>query len=119
MSFSNRMQSLRKQKGLSQKQLADKVGVHFTQVSRYERGDFKPSTDALTKLAKALDTSVDFLMNGTSNEIAKEAGLDKEIISRFKIIQAFDTMGKKTALYLLDAIIAKSQLDNMYKQTAH
>lgn len=118
MKFAERLKTLRKKKGLSQQDLADKIGVHFTQVSRYERGDFKPNTDAMNKIAKALDTTVDFLMNGTASEVAQNAGLDKEIISRFKIIQDFDNAHKKTALFLLDALIAKTKMDDLY-QSSH
>lgn len=118
MKFAERLKTLRKKKSLSQQDLADKIGVHFTQVSRYERGDFKPNTDAMNKIAKALDTTVDFLMNGTTSEVAQNAGLDKEIISRFKIIQDFDNAHKKTALFLLDALIAKTKMDDIY-QSSH
>lgn len=114
--FADRLKTLRKKKSFSQQELADKIGVHFTQVSRYERGDFKPNTDAMSKLAKALDTTVDYLMNGTSSEVAQSAGLDKEIISRFKAIQGFETPEKKTALFLLDALIAKIKMDDLYQQ---
>ncbi len=47
----------------------------------------KPNAEAMTKLAKALDTTVDFLMNGTIDDIVLDARLEKELISRFKQIK--------------------------------
>lgn len=76
--FADRLKYLRKRK-------------HFTQVSRYERGETKPNAEAMTKLAKALDTTVDFLMNGTADGVVKDAGLEKELISRFKEVQDLET----------------------------
>ena len=79
MDFADRLKELRKRKGISQGDLAELIEVHFTQVSRYERGETKPNAEAMTKLAKALDTSVDYLMNGTADDVVQDAGLEKEL----------------------------------------
>ncbi len=44
MTFAERLKQLRKKRGLSQNELAEAIKVHFTQVSRYERGETKPNT---------------------------------------------------------------------------
>ena len=38
----------------------------------------------MTKMAKALDTTVDYLMNGSTDDVVQDAGLDKELIARFQ-----------------------------------
>ena len=111
--FSDRLKALRKQRGISQAELAEQTEVHFTQISRYERGETKPNADAVTKIAKALDTTVDYLMNGTTDDLAENTGLEKEIITRFKQVQALPTEEKKTVLSLLDAYIAKSKIKDL------
>ena len=108
--FADRLKELRKKKGISQGELAALIEVHFTQVSRYERGETKPNAEAMTKLAKALDTTVDFLMNGTADDVVKDAGLEKELISRFKEVQHLETEDKRTVLSLMDAYIAKTKI---------
>ena len=111
--FADRLKDLRKQKGISQGDLAELIEVHFTQVSRYERGETKPNAEAMTKLAKALNTTVDFLMNGTADDVVKDAGLEKELISRFKEVQDLETEDKKTVLSLMDAYIAKTKIQTL------
>lgn len=111
--FADRLKELRKRKGISQGELAELIEVHFTQVSRYERGETKPNAEAMTRLAKALDTTVDFLMNGTADDVAKDAGLEKELISRFKEVQDLETEDKKTVLSLMDAYIAKTKIQTL------
>jgi transcriptional regulator with XRE-family HTH domain len=111
--LSSRLRTLRKQRGVSQAALAEQTNVHFTQISRYERGESKPNAEAITKLATALDTTVDFLMNGTTDDLAENAGLEKEIISRFKQVQNLPSEEKRTVLSLLDAYIAKSQIKEL------
>lgn len=110
MSFAERLKELRKKKGVSQGELADLIEVHFTQVSRYERGETKPNAEAMSKLAKALDTTVDYLMSGTTDNLMQEVGLDKELVSRFKQVQDLPTEEKRTVLSLLDAFIAKTKI---------
>lgn len=111
--LASRLRALRKQRGISQAALAERTAVHFTQISRYERGESKPNAEAITQLAKALDTTVDYLMNGTTNDAATNAGLEKEIISRFKQVQELPLEEKETVLSLLDAYIAKAKIKEM------
>ena len=111
--LSQRLRTLRKQRGISQAALAEQTNVHFTQISRYERAESKPNAEAITRLATALDTTVDYLMNGTTDDLATSAGLEKEIISRFKEVQLLPSEEKRTVLSLLDAYIAKSRIKSL------
>lgn len=52
MSIAPRLVSLRKRKGLTQRTLADALGLHITQVKRYKAGTFQPSLEALKKIRK-------------------------------------------------------------------
>lgn len=62
---------------------------------RYERGETEPNSEAITELAHALDTTVDFLMSGASDDVVQNLGLDKEITSRFKQNQNLRQENKK------------------------
>lgn len=58
------IQSLRKQKQLSQKELAEKLGISFQAVSKWENGETLPDVGILLNLADVLDTTVDKILNG-------------------------------------------------------
>lgn len=66
MTFGRRLRELRKDRNLSQKTLADKVGINFTYLSKIEneRLDFAqfPSEDLIRKLAAALEADEDELL---------------------------------------------------------
>ena len=55
---------LRKEKGLTQNDLGERLGVSFQAVSKWERGETLPDTAILPDLANALGTSVDFILSG-------------------------------------------------------
>ena len=57
---------LRKEKGLTQNDLGDRLGVSFQAVSKWERGETLPDTAILLDLANALETSVDIILTGCS-----------------------------------------------------
>lgn len=58
----------KKQKGLTQAKLAEKVGASFQAVSCWEMGRYAPDIDKLPELAAALDTTVDRLLRPSEAE---------------------------------------------------
>ena len=75
--FGNKLRQLRKEKNLSQKQLATLIGVQNSIISFYELGDRTPSPDVIKKLAVALHVSSDYLLGIEKNESVDVSGLDE------------------------------------------
>ncbi|GAA1809835.1 MAG: helix-turn-helix transcriptional regulator [Actinobacteria bacterium] len=61
MTFAHRLATTRKHAGLTQQALADTIGIHVTQLRRYEAGTSQPTLDVLRALARALACSIDHL----------------------------------------------------------
>ncbi len=70
----NKLVELRKKSGLSQEQLADKLGLSRQAVSKWERAEASPDTDNLICLAKLYNVSLDDLLSTdeTIDEIREE-----------------------------------------------
>lgn len=62
--FGKKVRSLRLEKGWSQEELADKVGLHRTYIGSIERGEQNVSIDNIAKLAKTLSISIEELFRG-------------------------------------------------------
>jgi transcriptional regulator with XRE-family HTH domain len=56
-----RIKQARKRKKITMSELADRSGLSTSAISRYERGERKPTFDALSALADALDVSAEYL----------------------------------------------------------
>ena len=69
--------TLRKEKGMTQKQLADRLGVTDKAVSKWERDVAFPDTATIPKLAEILGASVEELIN------AKAAPVSVGVIKQF------------------------------------
>lgn len=58
----DRLQQIRKERGLMQKEVADKTGINMVTLSGYEIGKNEPNLEALVRLADAYGVSLDYLM---------------------------------------------------------
>ena len=63
MEFNEKLQLLRSQRGLTQEELAEKIFVSRTAVSKWESGRGYPSIDSLKELAKFFEVTVDVLIS--------------------------------------------------------
>lgn len=76
--FGNRLRQLRKERKLTQKELAGRIGVKNSVISFYEVGDRTPSLEVLVKLSKALHVSTDVLLGLDKSETVDVAGLSEK-----------------------------------------
>lgn len=70
----NRLVQLRKDHGLSQEELAERLGVSRQAVSKWERAESSPDTDNLIALASLYHVSLDELIRGTGATTPIEPG---------------------------------------------
>ena len=87
---------LRKKKGLSQADLGKIIGTSGDVIGRYERGDITPSVEVVSKIADALEVSVDYLLGKTKME------LDKQTLKRLEDIAKLPDENKNFVLNLID-----------------
>jgi transcriptional regulator with XRE-family HTH domain len=57
-----KLRTLRQQRGLSQTQLGDLLGVHYSHVGRLERGEKTPNLAMLLKISRLFNVSADVLI---------------------------------------------------------
>ncbi len=81
--FGQRLRQIRKERNLTQKQLAELIGVKNSVISFYEVGERTPSLEALVKLARVLHVSTDALLGIEKSETVNVTGLtesDKRMV---------------------------------------
>lgn len=74
--FISRLDQARKEKGLTQRELANRVGVTEVSISRYVNGARVPKGPIVVNIAKALGVSVDYLV-GTSSVKKRQTNSDR------------------------------------------
>ena len=86
MEFGQRLKELRKNAGLSQKQLGQLIGVTKSVISFYELQDRSPSPLVLVKLSGVFHVSTDYLLGLDRRETIDIAGLSEKDVA---MLQAF------------------------------
>ena len=100
MDFPQRLATLRKERSLTQNALADNVGVHVSQIRRYEAGESTPTLDVLRKLAIALSVSADTLVFDQN-----ERGPDDDLRLQFEATQRLSADEKQTVKRVLEGLL--------------
>ena len=77
-----RIKDLLEKKGMTQRELADKTDCTEAAISHYIKGDRTPRASVLTKIAIALDTTSDYLMEGIPADVKEEIGYARKLIAR-------------------------------------
>lgn len=102
MHFSKQLVALRKKKGLTQQMIADKVGMHVTQIKRYEAGTSFPTLDIFRKIVLALGVSADEMIFGED-----ERGPDEDLRLQFEAVTKLDAEEKAVIKELIEGMLLK------------
>lgn len=78
MTIGERLKYLREKKGLTQKDVATRLGLEPAAISKYELDMREPNIEALKKLATIFNVSIDYLLGRTPDVFVNE--IDKEIL---------------------------------------
>ena len=74
------LKAIRKQRGLTLREVGDLTGIDFNTISRYERGVLTPNSKTVLKIAQALNVTTDELLNGPTDTKARfEIIFNKEL----------------------------------------
>lgn len=80
MEFNNRLYQLRKQKGFSQEELANRLNVSRQTVSKWEVGDSTPDMEKLVAISDLFDVSLDMLIMGKEAPAPEAAPAKSELV---------------------------------------
>ncbi len=87
MGIDERLQELRKSRGLSQEQLAEAAGVSRQAVSKWELGESAPELEKVLALSEFFGVTTDYLLKGSSPApTPQKRGWDREAIGQVQYV---------------------------------
>ena len=105
LTFHDRLAALRKERGLTQQGLSELVGMHISQIRRYESGQSQPTLDAIRKLSVALSVSADMLLFDKD-----ERGPDEDLKLQFEAVNRLDPEEKKIIRSVIESIVLRNTM---------
>lgn len=107
MDFGSIVVELRKEKGISQTDLAARLGIHKNVLGRYERNEVLPSIDIARRIADILDVSLDYLAGKENVQI------DKSTSERIQEVSRFEESDRNHIFSVIDAFVAKRKIQSI------
>lgn len=104
MNLADRIQQLRKSRGISQEELADRIGVSRQAVSKWESGQTSPDLEKIVLLSDYFEVTTDYLLKGVSPTQAQTEQAQTEPAQIAPGVQIFTMAG--SALNLIGLIAA-------------
>lgn len=100
MSFPERLAALRKERAFTQQQMADKIGMHVSQLKRYESGASQPTIEVFRRIALALNVSADMLLFE-----AEERGPDERLKLQFEAVSKLDEKEREAVETVIASVL--------------
>jgi transcriptional regulator with XRE-family HTH domain len=117
MSFAEKIVHLRQKRKLTQKELAKIIGVHFSHMSRYERGISLPSVEVVKKISQVFNVSTDYLLFDDGNAPVQEKITDPELLQQFEQISQMTEREKAAIKIVLEGMVVKHQIEQIMAAT--
>ena len=89
-----KLKALRTAKKMSQKELAERIGIAKSVISFYESGDRFPSYDVLIKIARIFNVTTDYLLDVERERTVNVSGLSEEDIAA--VTTVIDALKRKS-----------------------
>jgi transcriptional regulator with XRE-family HTH domain len=109
--FGERLRDLRKRRKLTQDQMGEEIGIHPRHLGKYEAMGVQPNADALVKIAKFFDVSLDYLFFGKGDP--SEDIKDRELLGKMRDLDQLSEEDRKVVVSLIDAYLKKMQFEKM------
>lgn len=116
MDIAQNLKTLREQKGLLQKEVANAVGVHPSNYSKMEKGERDVSIQVADKLAKYFGISLDELVHMNGKVPDEITIVDKSVNERLKLITQLDEEDKNAIFRIIDGMLTKSKFKDFFNK---
>ena len=107
-SIGQRLARIRKERGYTQKQLAERIGLIQELISRYEKEKIRLTVEMLIRLLDALDVSADEFL-GRDQMKAESNRVNLRLVKRMQRIERLPTSKQKTILSSLDMMLDSAE----------
>ena len=111
LTFGEKIKEARKQKNLTQKQLADLIGAAHNSISDWENNKNKPDPDTIELLCGVLKITPNYLLASSEDDFSPK---EKTIIKKYR---SLDSHGQETVTYILDR--ETERVKTLWEQTEY
>ncbi|MCM3560636.1 helix-turn-helix domain-containing protein [Brevibacillus borstelensis] len=115
MSFGQRLKQARKEAKLTQEQVAKRLGLDYSTISKYENNHSEPDNETLAKMAEIYNVKVDYLITGHTDDpspLVKKDKRDELTTIMYHKWDQLDERRRKQALKLIEILEQEADEEN-------
>jgi transcriptional regulator with XRE-family HTH domain len=109
MGVAEQIKKIRKGKGLSQQEVADKLSMNRVQYNRIETGKSDPTMNILQRIANVLDINVVEFINPKNNGMEIYT-VNESLLQKVRLLEELDEVQKNSICNIIDTAIANKRL---------
>ena len=106
-----RLRSLRKERHLTQTQLARQIGIQQSDLSRMEKGEYRVSLDNLFKILSVFDLSLNDLFDEKQAAAEPRRALSQEDMQILHLVRQLSEDGRREAMEFVEFKVRREQQD--------
>jgi|SRR5690554_4828199 len=107
---------IREDRGLTQQSIADLIAMHRSNYSRVETGDRDLSIEAISKIAKFFNLTIDQLVN-LEEDIPQEITIeDKTLTEQVKLISELEPEEKNMVFKMVDTFLTQKKFKDFFQK---
>ncbi len=111
MKFNEKIKALRKAANMNQQELADKLSIHVTHLSKMENGHLLPSIDIVQRLMRVFAVSADVLLNDEKDNIVDIQ--NHELSEQVMLINQLDEEEKNALVKIINSMLTKKRMKDL------
>ncbi|PTD14136.1 helix-turn-helix domain-containing protein [Flavobacterium columnare] len=109
MDIAEQIKRIRKEKGLSQQEVADKLLMNRVQYNRIETGKSDPTMNILQRIAEVLHINVVDFFEAKNKDIDVQS-VNESLLEKVRLLEQLDDVQKNSICNLIDTAIANKRL---------
>jgi transcriptional regulator with XRE-family HTH domain len=111
MKFNAKIKALRKAASMSQQELAGRLHIHVTHLSKMENGHLMPSIDIVQRLMKVFSVSADQLLNEDESTVVDIQ--NQELNEQLAMISQLDEDEKNALIKIINSMLTKKRMKDL------
>lgn len=110
-----KLKKLRKEKGITQDKLSEKLDLSPRYIGKIEAGMIKPSMDTFRKLADFFQVPIEYLVSETeeANSLATVPIRNKALLQAFMEVDQMNNKDQELVLGLIDAVVMRNKMRSL------
>lgn len=109
MDIAEQIKKIRKEKGLSQQDVADRLSMNRVQYNRIETGKSDPTMNILQRIANVLDINVVEFFEAKNNDTEVHI-VNEPLLQKLRLLEELDEIQKNSICNMIDTAIANKRL---------